>query len=173
MNPVLENIMTRRSIRSYQDKPVSQEDLRTIVQAGRYAASGMNRQPWYFVAVQQPAARQALSQAAKDILGRPGDPFYDSPAVILVFGDQSSGLARCDCSLALGNMMLAAHSLGLGSCWINCVGDLFAAKESQSLRSLYQVPAGYQAVGSLAVGYVQGEYPQAKERKEQTEFYLL
>lgn len=96
-------------------------------------------------------------------LGR--DPYYGAPAMVLVFGKRDAIAPVCDGSLAIGNLLLAAEALGLGSCWIHCVNDLF---KEEAAAAEWGVPAGYRPVGSVALGFPAGEAPAAKPRKEGT-----
>ena len=120
MNDVLENIITRRSIKKYKPDAVPDEIIERIVNAGTYAASGMNRQSPIIIAVTNKALRDRLSQMNAEIMGRKGmDPFYGAPVVLIVLADKNIPTHVYDGSLVMGNMMLAAHSQGLGSCWIH------------------------------------------------------
>ena len=117
MNDVLENIITRRSIKKYKPDAVPDEIIERIVNAGTYAASGMNRQSPIIIAVTNKALRDRLSQMNAEIMGRKGmDPFYGAPVVLIVLADKNIPTHVYDGSLVMGNMMLAAHSQGLGSC---------------------------------------------------------
>ena len=115
----MEAILTRRSVKRYRPDPVPDGLIDRIVEAGLYAASGMNRQSPILIAVTDKGLRDRLSAMNARILGMRTDPFYGAPAVIAVLADRSIPTAVYDGSLAIGNMMLAAHELGLGSCWIH------------------------------------------------------
>ncbi len=158
MNKVLETILNRRSIREFQDAPIPEELLSAIVQAGLAAPSAMNQQSWHFTVLEGAAAKRYRAYCAEK-LGT--DRYYGAPAVILVFGKKDAIAPLCDGSLAIGNMLLAAESLGVGSCWVHCVNDLF--REEGTARE-WGVPAGYRPVGSVALGFPSGERPAAKPR---------
>ena len=120
MNKTLEDILTRRSIRKYTDEMVGEDDLQTIIKAGLYAASGSGRQAAIMVVVQDPAVLDKLERLNASVVGR--DPetvknFYGAKTVIVVLAERNSSTAVQDGSLIIGNLMLAAHALGLGSCW--------------------------------------------------------
>lgn len=126
MNETLNTLMTRRSVRAFQtEKQISREDLQTIVDAGRYAPSAMNRQTWTFVVMQNQEQIQSLARAVGKALGRDaGYNFYLPNALILCANDLSANpMGVQDCACALENMFLAAHSLGIGSVWINQLYD--------------------------------------------------
>lgn len=149
MNEVLQAIIKRRSIRKYKTDQVSSANLTLILKAGQAAPSAHNQQPWYFVAIQKPELIQQL--AALDSVDE--DPYYHAPTIILVFAKKTAYSPVTDGTLALGNMMLAAHSLGLGSCWIDYSCTIFNNPEFSGLQTSLGVPDGYFCVGSLSLGY--------------------
>ena len=160
MNEVICAIEGRRSIRSYRTDPVP--ELEAVVKAGLMAPSAMNQQSWHFVVISGKGAERYRTYCIEK-LGR--DPYYGAPAMILVFGKKDAIAPVCDGSLAIGNLLLAAKALGLGSCWIHCVNDLF---KEEAAAAEWGVPAGYRPVGSVALGFPAGEAPAAKPRKEGT-----
>ncbi len=169
MNEVMKNILGRRSIRSFQKRQITEEELGEILEAGKYAPSAMNQQSWYFAAVQDRSLIDSLLESAAEFLRTPGtDPFYGAPTVIFVFGDKSAIAPVSDASLAIENMFLAAWSMGIGSCWVNFVGRFFESPASQPYREKLKVPEGYQCVGSVILGYIDGEIPEAKPRRDGT-----
>lgn len=162
MNEVICAIEGRRSIRSYRTDPVPEEKLEAVVKAGLMAPSAMNQQSWHFVVISGKGAERYRTYCIEK-LGR--DPYYGAPAMILVFGKKDAIAPVCDGSLAIGNLLLAAKALGLGSCWIHCVNDLF---KEEAAAAEWGVPAGYRPVGSVALGFPAREAPAAKPRKEGT-----
>ena len=114
-NPVLENLKTRRSVRKYLPRQVEPEKLDLILEAGTWAPTGMGMQSPVIIAVQDPQTIQKLAQLNARIMGNSGNPYYGAPTVLLVLADQERGTRVEDGSWVLENMMLAAHSLGLGS----------------------------------------------------------
>lgn len=162
MNEVICAIEGRRSIRSYRTDPVPEEKLEAVVKAGLMAPSAMNQQSWHFVVISGKGAERYRTYCIEK-LGR--DPYYGAPAMILVFGKKDAIAPVCDGSLAIGNLLLAAKALGLGSCWIHCVNDLF---KEEAAAAEWGVPAGYRPVGSVALGFPAEEAPAAKPRKEGT-----
>lgn len=120
MNEVLRCIRNRRSVRAFTNQKIEQADLERIVEAGCYAPSGMNRQTWHFTVVQDPEQTEMLARALRVVLKRDeGYCFYSPNAMILVSNERTSSWGAEDSACAMENMMLAAHSLGIGSVWIN------------------------------------------------------
>lgn len=117
MNAIIENMMTRRSVRAFKKDPVPTELIEQVIEAGTWAASGHDRQPWALIAVTNPEVIAKLSKANASFFEHDvKDPFYGAPAIIIVLTKTFTPTYLYDGSLAMGNMMLAAHSLGLGSC---------------------------------------------------------
>lgn len=187
-NPVIVNIKTRRSVREYLDTPLSEETITQIIDAGRYAPTGLNLQPWRFVVVQNKEMLKKLSVYAQPILvknleGRNDagavnflkrlknknfNLLYDAPVLILVIGSKNNALTDYDCSMCAGNMMLAAHSLGLGSCWI---GGASVIQQSEELMSELKIPQNYKIVAPLIFGYPR-TMPPTPEKREPVIFWM-
>ena len=167
MNPILDAIKTRRSIRKFKPDMPEKGDLNQIIEAGLYAASGIGRQAPIIVAVTNQELRDKLSEMNRKIFGRPEgfDPFYGAPVVLIVLADKSVPTYVYDGSLTLGNLMLAAHSLGLGSIWIHRAKEEFASEEGKAILKALGVEGDYEGIGHCCVGYIDGSEPQAAERK--------
>ncbi|MCC8358103.1 MAG: nitroreductase [Oscillospiraceae bacterium] len=165
MNQVLESLKTRRAIRKYKAEPVRKEDLDAVLEAGIYAPTAMGAQRACIVAVTNKAERDAISRMNAAVMGRDDDPFYGAPAVIVVFGDSSWAQGKKDGSLIMGNMLNAAHAIGLGSCWIDRAEESFNSPEGQALKKKWGVPEEYTGVGNCILGYPD-ETPEPKPRKE-------
>jgi len=166
-NTVIEAMKTRRSVRKYLSKPVPQELIDQVIEAGTFAASGKNKQPWLVVQVDNPEVREQLRQVNAKIMGvsEDADPFYGAPVCLIVLAERANPNHAYDASLMMGNMMLAAHALGLGSCWINRAREEFEQPEWQAwLRSL-GVEGDYVGVAHLILGYPDGESRPAAPRK--------
>ena len=166
MNEVIRALKERRSIRSYRTEQVREEDLQQILEAATYAPSGMGAQPVILVAVQDPATIARLSQLNAAVMGTKTDPFYGAPTVVVVLADQSRATWLEDGSLAMGNLMLAAHALGLGSCWVHRARQVHETDAGRELLRKWGVPEGYAGVGNCILGYPDGEVPKAAPRKE-------
>jgi len=185
MNAVIESIKKRRSIRSYDPKPVPREFVNAIIEAGNEAPSAMNSQPWRFVVVVDRDAKKKLLSAAlpnakkitdavKDVdperyemikkryAELPDPVYYSAPTIVFVIGN--GRYAAHSCPLACENMMLAAHALGLGSCW---VGFGAMVLDDPAVRSLLELKEGDAIFGPILLGYPQTipARPQKKEPK--------
>lgn len=159
-----EDLLTRRSVRKYTDRQVEDEKLDKVLTAGLYAPTGMNNQAPVLVAVQDKETRDRLSRMNAAVMGASGDPFYGAPCVIVVLSDPERMTWVEDGSLVLGNLMNAAHSLGLGSCWIHRAKECFDTPEGKALLRAWGVPENYRGVGNCILGYA-AEEPEAKPRK--------
>ena len=139
MNEVLNCLLTRRSVKKYLSQPVEKEKLDAVLEAGTYAACGMGRQAGKIVVLQNPDDIAQLEKMNASILGNPdAHPFYGAPVVCVVFADTNVNTWVEDGSLVIGNMMAAAHSLGLGSCWIHRARQEFESAEGKALMKKYQ-----------------------------------
>lgn len=166
MNQTIDTILKRRSIRSYQQKQISDEELDSVLKAALYAPSAMNQQSGKFVAVQNKDIMQKLVELGKKVTNNEQSPFYGAPTVILVFAKKANIAPVCDASLALENMFLAATSLNLGSCWIHCVNSIFKTDQGKKLQLDMGISDEYMIVGSCILGYAEGKIPEALPRKK-------
>lgn len=132
MNEIIKAMEERRSIRKFKPEMPKKEDLQQIVEAGLYAANGMGRQATITVAVTNKELRDRLSAVNCKIGGwdESVDPFYGAPAILIVLAEKDWRNRVYDGSLVMGNMMLAAHSLGLGSIWIHRAKEEFEMPEA-------------------------------------------
>lgn len=165
-NPTLETLNTRRSVRSYLPRQVEEEALQAILEAGTYAATGMNRQSPIIVCVQDPAARETLRRMNAAVMGSDGDPFYGAPTVLVVLADKAIRTCVEDASLVIGNLMNAAFSVGVDSCWIHRAKEEFESDEGKALLASWGIDGDYVGVGHLILGYRDGELPVTRPRKE-------
>ncbi len=165
-NEVLQALKERRSCRKYKAQQISDADLQAIVEAGKYAASGHGWQSAKMVVIQNPEVIAKLSKWNAEILGVKSDPFYGAPTVILVLADATKPTAVQDGSLVMGNLMLAAHSLGLASCWINRAKEEFDTPEGKELLKQWGIEGDYIGVGHCVIGYADGAVTKAAPRKD-------
>lgn len=174
MNSVFENIYTRRSYRCYKPDDVPQKLIEKIVTAGTYAATGMNRQSPIIIAITNKQIRDELSKLNASVMGRDdgSDPFYGAPVVLVVLAQKCVPTHVYDGSLVLGNMMLAAHECGLGSCWIHRAKEEFELPEGKAILKSLGIRGEYEGIGHLVVGYPDGEIPQVKPRKEDYIYFI-
>ena len=160
---MLDNLKERRSIRKYKPEQVSDVHLDAILEAGLYAASGMNTQNTVMVAVRDKETRDQLSRLNAAVMGSTGDPFYGAPCVIVVLADPQRYTWVEDGSLVMGNLMEAAHAVGLGSCWIHRAREVFDSEEGKALLRKWGLPEQLRGVGNCILGYAD-ESPAAKPR---------
>lgn len=174
MNEIIKAMKERRSIKNYKPDMVSRELIDQIIEAGLYGASGKNMQSAIVVAVTNKEQRDKLSALNAKVAGMPEgmDPFYGAPVVLIVLGKKDWPTHVEDGSLALGNMMLAAHSLGLGSRWIHRAKEEFETEEYKQFLADLGVEGEYEGVGHCIVGYMDCELPAAPERRENRVFYV-
>lgn len=167
-NEILRALRERRSCRSYKPEQIKDEELRAVLEAGTWAPTGMGRQDPWIVAVQNPELLKKISKMNAAFLGVDTDPFYGAPTYVLVFGSDPAVWANSvpDGSLVLGNMMNAAHAIGLGSCWINREREIFATPEGKALMQGFGLPEGLIGIGALALGYPAAPPRDPKPRKE-------
>ncbi len=161
-NEVLRAIKNRRSIRSYQPEQISQEDLDTILEAGIFAATGVNQQPWHFTVIQNKEVLDDISEKTRDVMKKSADKnlvdlatrsdhlFYHAPTVILVSGKTASYSALTDCSAAIQNMLVAAQSLNIGSTWVGSISHFTVLEDEVKKLNL---PAGYKLFYAVCFGY--------------------
>lgn len=117
------------------------------------------------VAVQDRSAVAVLSKMNAEVMGKDIDPYYGAPTIILVFAPRYRMTYIEDGSCILENILLAAYAVGLGSCWIHRAREMFATDEGRELLKQWGIPDDYVGIGAAALGYVEGEYPSAAERK--------
>ena len=165
MNQVLQSLKERRSVRSYKPDMVPMELINEVVEAGTYAASAMGLQPAIIVAVTDKATRDKLSKMNREVMGVPFDPFYGAPVVLIVLADKKNPNYLYDGSLVMGNLLNAAHAVGLGSCWIHRAREEFESAEGKALLKEWGIEGDYEGIGHCILGYIDGQVPAAAPRK--------
>ncbi|MBD5087971.1 MAG: nitroreductase family protein [Clostridiales bacterium] len=161
----LQSMKDRRSIKSYLPDQIKKEELDTVLEAGIYAANGRGLQSAKIVVVQDKETRDLLSRLNAQVMGTDIDPFYGAPTVLIVFADSESHTYLEDGSLVMGNLMLGAYAVGLGSCWIHRAKEVFEMPEGKELMEKWGLDAKYKGVGHCILGYIKGDMPKAKPRK--------
>lgn len=181
MNPVLDAIENRRSVRRFEDRVIPKEILEALIQAGNQAPSASNQQPWRFVVIAKPENRRRLAEIAKPLYvkwlattspefqerrrkvdAETADPvYYAAPAIVFVIG-KKEGPAAFDCPMVCQNLMLAAYSMGLGSCWVY-IGSL--AAETYEVQAMLGLQADERVYGPIVLGYPSGGFPAAPAKK--------
>lgn len=183
MNEVMQNILNRRSVRVYSDEQIKQEDLELILKAGSYAPSGCNMQPWHFTVVQNKEIINILNIESKKELSKleqfrdfgnneKYNIFYDAPTIIIVSGEKAAVAQEISCDAATENMMLAAESLGIGSCWIGFVTFLFKSERAEEYIKMLEIPEGYAPYYGITLGYKKFPNPEPQPRRENTVNYI-
>lgn len=168
MNETLKNLKERRSIRSYKPEQIKNEELNLILEAGTYAPTGMNNQSPVMVVIQDKDLVSKLSKMNAKVMGKDDiDPFYGAPTVVIVLADKRYPTYLEDGCLVMGNLMNAAHSINIGSCWIHRAKEVFDSKEGKELLSSFGLSDNYVGIGHCILGYVDGDYPTTKPRKEE------
>ncbi|HEY3378845.1 MAG TPA: nitroreductase family protein [Armatimonadota bacterium] len=171
---LLEAIAARRSVRRYQVRPVARETIEGLIRTATLAPSASNVQPWAFGVIEDGGMLSEISDRAKAYLlaaleqtpalehyrAPLSDPtfdiFYQAPALVGIYATAESAFATGDCSMAAYTLMLAAREQGLGTCWI---GFAIAYLNAPEAKASLGVPAAYQAVSALVLGYPDGAYP--------------
>ncbi|SPF42926.1 Nitroreductase family protein [Candidatus Desulfosporosinus infrequens] len=179
MNETIQTILNRRSIRAYKQEQIKDDDLQIILNAGMYAPSAMNQQSWHFTAVQNKETLQKINQTIKSYFLKSGNQrfedmaksenfniLYSAPTLIIVSGDEKAIAPQCDSVLAMGNMFLAASSIGIGSCWIHAITQLSSSEQGNTLISELGIPTGNKIFASGVFGYPAVAAPTATPRKE-------
>ena len=179
-NETLTTIKQRRSIRAFKDEQIKDNELQAVVEAGTFAPSARNQRAWHFTVVQNKEMLATLSREAKKAALQVADSefirqaassqnfnvFYGAPTVVIVSGDEKAMVIDLDCAAANQTMLLAAQSVGLGSCWINFVLFLFNSPGGDEYKKQLGIPAGYKPFCSVALGYKNAEPAGAPPRKE-------
>lgn len=166
MSEVINNMNTRRSIRKYKPDMIPEDVLNRIIEAGTYAATGMGKQSPIIIAVTNKEIRDKFSKMNAEIMGVDSDPFYGAPVVLIVLADKARPTYVYDGSLVMGNLMLAAHAEGIGSCWIHRAKEEFESAEGKAFLKSLGIEGDYEGIGHCVLGYTDGEEPKAMPRKE-------
>lgn len=152
-NAVIENILDRRSVRAFTEEPVSREDLEAVVTCGQWAPSAMNRQEWCFVVVDDAGKIARLAETMRVVLGRDAYDMYRPAAIVLVGHVKGASFGREDDGCAMQAMMLAAHSLGLGSVWINQLQGICDELAVRTELDALGLPGDHEVHGICALGH--------------------
>ena len=174
MNEVLKAIKERRSIRKFKPDMPDKKDIDLIITAGLYAASGMGRQGTKIIAVTNKEIRDKLSEDNRKIggWGEGFDPFYGAPVILIVLGDKSCPTEVYDGSLVMGNLMLAAHSLGLGSIWIHRAKEEFEQDYWKLFLKNLGLEGEFEGIGHCAIGFADTALPEPPKRNEGRVLFL-
>jgi nitroreductase len=183
---MLDTIKNRRSVRDFQGEQITDEEINAIVEAGTYAPSGRGDQSWHFTVLQNHQLMGEISDAVKRYVyaasdnpflqSRGNNPnyhlFYHAPTVIILAGNQDALLPQLDCAVCLENMLLAATSLNIGSCWISGIDLLSETDQGKTVIEKLNIPKEYKPYFSAAIGRKKNDYNHAPPRKENRVNYI-
>lgn len=170
---ILELMKTRRSVRGYKPDMVPAEIVDKIIEAGTWAATGRGKQSPIIIAVTNKELRDKLSRLNAEIMGSPNmDPFYGAPVVLIVLADKTIPTHLYDGSLVMGNLMLAAHAMGVGSCWIHRAKEEFELPEMQAILKELGIAGDYEGIGHCVLGYPASSLPAPAPRKENYVYHI-
>jgi len=185
MNETLTSIMNRRSTRIFLPEQIKDTEIETIIDTGIYAPSATNQQPWHFTVIQSKDIIDRLSSEFKTLaknsdveyLKKFGDNdafhvFYHAPTVVLVSGNKSNQAAPVDCAAAVENMLIAAESMDIGSCWIGLIAFLLNSEQGEKFIKELGIPEGFKQFHAVAIGYKKNKSANALPRKENTVNYI-
>lgn len=181
MNDVIKCIKARRSVRNYSEKQISDDELKTLLEAATWAPSVHNRQPWYFTVIQDRAKIETLNIITKEALVKRGreesvvnlgknkdfDIFYNAPTVIIVSGENSPVDTRYDCCAAIQNLLLAAESMDLGSCWVGFVAYHFMDEKCYITKNYLDIPERYTPYFAVTIGYKEDSTKERGDRRNE------
>ena len=153
MNETLKTLKERRSCRKYSARQVEADVLDRILEAGTYAPTGMNRQAPVIVAVQDKETRDKIAKMNGAVMGMDNDPFYGAPTVLVVLADPAVRTYVHDGALVMGNLMNAAHAVGVDSCYIFRAKEVFATEEGKAMLRSWGIPDHYEGIGNCILGY--------------------
>lgn len=166
MNETIETLITRRSVRGFKPDMIGDDQLDDIIKAGTFAPTGRNAQSPLMVVVKNKEVIKKLSRMNADIMGAKTDPFYGAPVIIIVFADKTKPTYLYDGSLVMGNLMNAAHSVGVDSCWIHRAKEVFELPQGKELMQKWGIGESYEGIGNCALGFRSSEYPKTSPRKD-------
>lgn len=172
MNETINTLLTRRSTKNYKPDMVPRETLDQIIEAGTYAACGRGLQAPIILAVTNKEVRDQLSALNAAVMGAKADPFYGAPVVLVVLADRKVPTYVYDGSLVMGNLMAAAHSLGVGSCWIHRAKEVFEMPEGKALLKSLGIEGDYEGIGNCVLGFPAAQPNARAPRKENYVYHI-
>lgn len=171
-NQLIDLILDRRSVRSFTDMPIEESKIQKILDCGMHAPNARNKQNWHFSVITSKATIEEINRLTlegMDRLGLKHEPdyhvFYHAPLVI-VMSSVIEGFSEMNCGCAMENMAIAAKALGLDSCIIGQTRFMYHQANAMDINRLLKFPEGYEHDAAICFGYLQGENPQVKPRRE-------
>lgn len=174
MNETLKVLESRRSCRRFKPDMISDDELKSIVRAGTYAATGMGKQSPIIIAVTDKTVRDEISEANRKVGGwdEGFDPFYGAPVILIVLAKKEVGTYLYDGSLVMGNLMNAAESLGVASIWIHRAKEEFESDFGKAILDKLGINGEYEGIGHCALGYAAEAPGVPAPRKENYVYYI-
>lgn len=176
MNQTINDLKSRRSIRKFKDKQISDEDLKTILETGIYAPTARGMQSPKIVVIQNPETIKELSKWNRSYfpvdVPEDMDPFYGAKTILIVLADSKMPTFVEDGASVLAVLVNAAHAIGVGSCWIHRARDEFSSEKGKALLKKWGIPESYEGIGHVALGYPDMESPKPLPRKEDYIHYV-
>lgn len=174
MNETLKVLETRRSCRGFKADMVEEEKIEAIIKAGTYAPTGRGMQSPIIIAVTNKELRDKISEENRKIGGwnEGFDPFYGAPVILIVLADKTNRTYMYDGSLVMGNLLNAAHSVGVDSIWIHRAKEEFESEFGKNILKELGIEGEYEGIGHCALGYANGELSEASDRKDNYVYYI-
>lgn len=172
MNEIINAMIERRSCKKYKDDMVAKSDIEKIINAGLWAANGRGLQTPVIIAVTDKETRDKLSELNAAVMGATNDPFYNAPVVLIVLAPKEHPNRVYDGSLVMGNMMLAAHSLGIGSCWIHRAKEVMDMPEGKEFLKQAGLEGEWEGIGNCILGYAEGTLNEGAARKDGRVYWI-
>ena len=174
MNETLKVLETRRSCRNFKPDMISDEELKAIVKAGTFSATGMGKQSPVIIAVTDKDLRDQISEENRKIGGwdEGFDPFYGAPVILIVLADKNIVTHVYDGSLVMGNLMNAAASLGVDSIWIHRAKEEFESEIGKDILAKLGITDEYEGIGHCALGYAAAPLGDPAPRKDNYVYYI-
>ena len=171
-NAILDVLKNRRSCRSYLPKQITEEELQAVLEAGTYAPTAKGSQSPKIVVIQDSPTKDIIRRMNAEIMGTEADTLYGAPTYVLVLADGDNKNGVQDASLVMGNLMNAAFSIGLGSCWINRAKEEMARPEGQELLKKWGLTGNWVGVGICILGYPNPEKPYKPAAPRKADYIL-
>ncbi len=172
MNEIIKAMIERRSCKSFKGDMLPKETIQKVIEAGLWAANGRGLQTPIIVAVTDKETRDKLSKLNANVFGATNDPFYNAPVVLIVLAPKEHPNRVYDGSLVMGNLMLAAHSMGIGSCWIHRAKEVMAMPEGKDILNSLGIEGEWEGVGNCVLGLPEGALKEAQPRKDNRVYWV-